>query len=157
MGNAQLNREVADYIDATTFAVLAYVREDKTPVLRAMGSSVASGPDIYFSTRNGAAKVQEISKHPRISFFFEHDNQELPAWRNVLLVGNAEIIETGGEFQRAVDLLSGRIPHFKEQIAKGELPNTQIFKLKTEEIEYLDFGQGLGHVQKVVLDRKEPV
>jgi len=157
MSNAPLHREVADYIDATTFAVLAYVRNDQAPVLRAMGSFVSSGLDIYFSTRKDAAKVQEISQHPRISFFFEHDNQELSAWRNVLLVGHAERIETGVELQRAVDLLSSRNPRFRERIAQGDLPNTQIFKLKTEEVEYLDYGQGLGHVQKVVLDKKEPV
>lgn len=156
MSTTPLHREITDYIDTAAFGVLAYVRNDQTPVLRAMGSFVPDGLDLYFSTGRDAAKVREIDRHPRISFFFEHDNQELPTWRNVLLVGRAERIENVTELQRAVQLLSNRSPNFKDKVARGELTKTQIFKLRTDEIEYLDFGQGLGHVHKVVLDKKGP-
>lgn len=150
MNTKELHREITEYIDAAKFAVLGYVRRDQTPLLRAMGSFVPDGLDLYFSTGKNAPKVQEIGRNQRISFFFEHDNQELPTWRNVLLLGLAEKVENVTELQHAVKLLSNRSPHFKEQVARGNLPETQIFRLRTDEVEYLDFGRGMGHVHRVV-------
>lgn len=155
MSQEQWREEVAEYIDKTRFAVLAYVRNDEAPVLRSMGSFVASGLDLYFSTRKDAPKVKEIDERKRISFFFEHESQELGQWRNVLLIGDALRVGCGAELEKAVELLSSRNPRFKERIAKGELANTQIFKLKTSDIEYLDYGKGVGHVQKITLEKEE--
>ena len=155
MSQEQWRGEVTEYIDKTKFAVLAYVRNDQTPVQRSMGSFAPKGLDIYFSTRKDAHKVKEIVDNKRISFLFEHENQELSQWRNVLLIGEAAKTDNIEELDSAVELLSSRSPRFKERIAKGELANIQIFKLKTSEIEYLDYGKGIGHVQKIILEKDE--
>jgi len=155
MSQEVCQNEIAKYVDQTRFAVLAYVRNDRTPLLRSMGSFVPSGVDLYFSTRKEAAKVQAIAEHKRISFLFEHDNQDLAKWQSVLLIGDAKPIDGGAELDKAVTLLSERNPRFKERVDKGELPSTQIFKLKTEEVEFLDYGKGFGHVQKVTLQKRE--
>ncbi|MFZ2948505.1 MAG: pyridoxamine 5'-phosphate oxidase family protein [Desulfuromonadaceae bacterium] len=147
--------DVFSYIDKTRFAVLAYVRHDGTPLLRSIGSFVPNGLSLYFTTRKDAAKVKEISDRKRISFFFEHEGQELSAWKNLLLVGDAVKIDSGSDFDDAVQLLSARNPRFKDRVAKGELPSTQIFRLNTEEIEFLDYGKGIGHVEKVTLKKAE--
>lgn len=155
MGQEQWKQDVVRYIDNTRFAVLGYVRNDNAPLLRSMGSFVPSGLDLYFSTRKDAGKVKEIGDNGRISFLFEHDNQELNQWQSVLLVGAAVKVDSGEEFTKAVDLLSNRNPRFKERVEKGELAHTQIFKLKSEEVEYLDYGKGFGHVEKIVLQKNE--
>jgi general stress protein 26 len=155
MSQEAWKEEVVSYIDATRFAVLAYVRHDGTPLQRSMGSFAPKGLDLYFSTRKEAAKVQSISEQKRISFLFEHDDQELTQWKSVLLIGDAEKIDSGAELDLAVSTLSLRNPRFKERIDKGELPITQIFKLKAEEVEYLDYGKGFGQVQKTVLRKAE--
>lgn len=157
MSQEQWKQDVVTYVDKTRFAVLAYVRNDAAPLLRSMGSFVPSGLDLYFSTRKDAAKVKEIADNSRISFLFEHDNQELNQWKSVLLIGDAVRVDSGEEFTKAVDLLSSRNPRFKERVDKGELAHTQIFKLKSEEVEYLDYGKGFGHVEKVVLQKDESV
>lgn len=151
MSCEQLKSEVLDYITKSEFAVLNYVREDKAPVSRAMGSFVPSGLDLYFSSRRDAAKVKEINANKKVSFFFEHDNQELSVWKNVLLIGDAELVESESELKTAVELLGARNPRFKERVAKGELQNTAIFKIKTQEIEYLDRTKGQGYVKKISL------
>lgn len=155
MSQDQWREEVVDYVDRTKFAVLAYTRNDQAPIVRSMGSFVPSGLDLYFSTRRDAAKVQEISGRNRVSFFFEHDNQELGQWKNVLLIGEAEKVDSGAELDKAVELLGSRNPRFRERVARGELPDTQIFRLRTQEIEYLDYGKGLGHVRKITLEKEE--
>ena len=155
MSQEAWKEEVVSYIDKTRFAVLAYVRNDGTPLQRSIGSFAPSGLDLYFSTRKEAAKVQAMSEQKRISFLFEHDNQDLNQWKSVLLIGDAEKIDRGAELDLAVKTLSQRNPRFKERIDKGELPITQIFKLKAEEVEYLDYGKGFGQVQKTVLRKAE--
>lgn len=155
MGQEQWQQEVVTYIDKTRFGVLAYVRNDGIPLVRSMGSFVPSGQDLYFSTRKEAAKVKEISDNGRVSFLFEHDNQELNQWKSVLLIGDAVRVDNGEEYSTAVELLSTRNPRFRERVEKGELAHTQIFKLKSGEIEFLDYGKGFGHVEKVVLHKNE--
>jgi pyridoxamine 5'-phosphate oxidase len=56
-----------------------------------------------------------------------------------------------------VGILSDRNPRFKERIEKGELPNIQLYKLKTRDIEYVDYGKGFGHVEKFTLNKEEEV
>ncbi|HBF39008.1 MAG TPA: pyridoxamine 5'-phosphate oxidase family protein, partial [Firmicutes bacterium] len=139
MSQISWQSEVLDYITNTKFAILAYVREDKTPLLRSMGSFALSGFDLYFSSGKDTSKVTEIIKNPQVSFFFEHDNQNLEGWKSVLLLGRAELLIAGTEYNNAIELLSNRNPRFKERVVKGELTSTAIFKLKTREIEYLDY------------------
>jgi pyridoxamine 5'-phosphate oxidase len=151
MSQISWQSEVLDYITNTKFAILAYVREDKTPLLRSMGSFALSGFDLYFSSGKDTSKVTEIIKNPQVSFFFEHDNQNLEGWKSVLLLGRAELLIAGTEYNNAIELLSNRNPRFKERVVKGELTSTAIFKLKTREIEYLDYSKGFGNVQKYQL------
>ena len=151
MSDKQFEEEVREYISTTRFAILSYVREDRVPVPRSMCSFVPDGLDIYFSTPKVTAKVKEIGINKRVSFFFEHDNQALDSWKSVLLIGEAEQVEQEPELSKAVGLLSGRNPRFKERVAKGELPNTAIFKIRTREVEYLDYSKGPGFVQKFKL------
>ncbi len=143
--------DVVDYITTTRFAVLGYVREDRTPLLRSMGSFALSGFNLYFSSGKEAPKVREIEKNPQVSFFFEHDNQNLETWKSVLISGRAKLLISGTEYDNAIELLGDRNPRFRERVAKGELVNTAIFKIKTEEIEYLDYSKGFGTVNKYKL------
>lgn len=151
MSNTQWEEEVIDYIAKSSFAILAYVREDKTPILRSMGSFATSGLDLYFTSRKDSVKVKEIEINQQVSFFFEHDNQSLPSWKSVLLSGKVELIEKEPEFSKGVELLCNKNPRFKERVAKGELETSGIFKIKTREIEYLDYSKGFGFVQKFKL------
>lgn len=147
----QGHEEILDYIVNSKFAVLTYVRNDLAPVSRAMGSFAPDGLDLVFSTRKEAAKVREISGNKRVSFFFEHDNQSPGAWKNVLLIGDAEQVAEGAEFKKAVELLSAKSPRFRERAANGELSDTAIYKVRAKEIEYLDRTKGPGFIQKITL------
>lgn len=151
----QRKSEISDYVNATRFATLAYVREDGSPVQRSFGSFALAEYDVIFSTRKVAAKVRDIVTNNKVSFLFEHESQELANWRNALFVGEAHKIEEPRELDWAVGILSERNPRFKERIEKGELPNIQLFKLKTRDIEYIDYGKGAGHVEKFTLSKSE--
>lgn len=142
--------EILEYIATTKHAILTYVREDLTPVSRTMGSFGPDGSDLFFSTRKEAAKVQEITHHKRVSFFFEHDNQLPGAWKSVLLIGDAEVVADRESYQKAVELLSAKSPRFRERAAAGDLSDTAIYRVITREIEYVDRGKG-GAAQKIII------
>lgn len=151
----QRKSEITDYVNATRFATLAYLRDDGAPVQRSFGSFALADYDVVFSTRKDAAKVRDITANNKVSFLFEHDDQELQKWRNALFIGEAYKIEDARELDWAVGILSQRNPRFKERIEKGELPAIQLFKLKTRDIEYIDYGKGAGHVEKFTLHKTE--
>ncbi|GAM10288.1 pyridoxamine 5'-phosphate oxidase [Geobacter sp. OR-1] len=151
----QRKSEITGYANGSRFATLAYIRHDGSPVLRTLGSFALADYDVIFSTKKGAAKVRDISENNRVSFYFEHDGQELSNWKNALFIGEAHTIEEQRELDWAVGILSDRNPRFKDRIAKGELPNIQLFKVKTRDIEYIDYGKGPGHVEKFTLSKEE--
>ena len=75
MSNTESQSEILQYILDTKHALLTYVRSDLTPVSRAIGSFAPDGEDLFFSTSKESAKVKEIEKNRRVSFYFQHDNQ----------------------------------------------------------------------------------
>lgn len=153
MSNEDLKQTISDYISKTTFATLATVRSDKAPVLRAIGSFAQDGLDVYFSTGKNTVKVKEIEKNNLVSFFFQHEGQDLKAFKNVALIGKAEKVKDENELKKAVELLSNRSPHFKARVEKGELGQIAIFKVTAKEAKYLDFSKGFGAdaVQEIII------
>jgi general stress protein 26 len=123
--------------------------------LRTLGSFALSGYDVIFSTKKEAAKVREISENNKVSFYFEHYGQQLSTWKSALFIGEAHKVENARELDWAIGILSDRNPRFKDRIAKGELPNIQLFKVNTRDIEYIDYSKGAGHVEKFTLSKEE--
>jgi general stress protein 26 len=151
----QKKSEITDYANSARFANLAYIRHDGSPVLRTVGSFALAGYDVIFSTKKEAAKVRDISENNKVSFYFEHDGQQLPLWKSALFIGEAHKVEEARELDWAIGILSDRNPRFKDRIAKGELPNIQLFKVHTRDIEYIDYSKGAGHVEKFTLSKEE--
>ena len=149
-----LKQIAAEYISKTKWATLATVREDGAPVLRAMGSFAPAGVNVYFSSRKGQAKGRHLKANSWVNFFFQHENQELASFKNVAIVGKAEDLpEDGAEYKKGVELLSARNPRFKERVERGELKDTAIYLIRTQEIKYLDYSNGIGNqaIQEVIL------
>jgi pyridoxine/pyridoxamine 5'-phosphate oxidase len=149
----ELQQAALEYIKQTRWATLTTMREDAAPVSRAMGSFAPDGLNIVFSTRKNAAKTRHIAKNSFVNFFFQHENQELTTFKNVALIGRAEEVAGGSEYQRAVELLSARNPRFKVRAERGELSDTAIYLIRTTEIKYLDYANGIGPaaVQEIIL------
>jgi nitroimidazol reductase NimA-like FMN-containing flavoprotein (pyridoxamine 5'-phosphate oxidase superfamily) len=142
MSQNELLKEALDYAQKTRFATLNYVREDNAPVSRAMGSFAFDGTKVVFSSQKSAAKVAAIKSKNRISFFFEHEGQELATWKSALAIGSAELVENEKEKNRLAGILADRNPRFKERIEKNELDQVAIFLLKTDELQYIDRSKG---------------
>ncbi|NTW48155.1 MAG: pyridoxamine 5'-phosphate oxidase family protein [Chlorobiales bacterium] len=152
MSQAENKTEILKYILDSKYALLTYVRNDLTPVSRAMGSFAPDGDDLYFSTGKDTSKVQEIEKNKRVSFYFEHDNQAPESWKSVLLIGDAEQVSVGTtDYDKAVERMGAKSPRFRERISKGDLGSAAIYKINTSEFEYLDRSKGNGPARKIVI------
>ena len=152
MSHPENYSEILNYIQESKFALLTYVRSDLTPVSRAMGSFAPDGENLYFSTGKESAKVREIEKNKRVSFYFEHDNQTPENWKSVLLIGDAEQVNSAStDYATALERLGAKSPRFKERIVKGDLDSAVIYRLGTREVEYLDRSKGYGPPLKIVV------
>ncbi len=146
--------EILQYILDAKHAQLTYVRSDLSPISRTIGSYAPDGEDLFFSTSKESAKVEEIEKNRRVSFFFEHENQAPESWKSLLLIGNAEQVTAGStDYEKAVERLGAKSPRFRERIAKGDLESAAIYRIKTTELEYLDRSKGNGKLQKIVVSQ----
>jgi len=152
MSNEENKNEILQYILDSKFALLNYVRQDLTPLSRAIGSFAPDGDDLYFSSSKESAKIGAIAKHQRVSFYFEHDNQELESWKSLLLIGDAEPLAYGSsDFDKAVDRIGARNPRFRERVAKGDSVNIVLYRISTSELEYLDRSKGNIPTRKLVV------
>jgi hypothetical protein len=163
-GAEPVGQGIVDYIEATAWATLATVREDGSPALRTMGNFAtgAGGRHIYFSTGKEADKSRHIRSNPRVSFLFQHEGQELAAFRNVAAVGNAELLTGGPDLSIGAETLSARCPHFRAQVDRDGLDSTGVYRVRVEEIKELDFRRGFGPEAVVTVrvfpadERREP-
>lgn len=153
MSDQELKQEIAQYVKDIPWGVLAYVSADGIPVQRTFGAFAFDQDDVIFSSHKAAAKVAAIVDHPKVSFFFERMDQELNKWKSVLYVGEAAPIEDPEELTAAFAALSARSPFVKDLVERNATGDFRLFRLRTSQIEYLDYGQGFGHVDKLATGR----
>jgi pyridoxamine 5'-phosphate oxidase len=152
MSKIEYQKEILKYILDSKYALLTYVRADRTPVSRAMGSFALDGDNLFFSTSKESAKVPEIENNNRVSFYFEHDNQVLESWKSVLLIGDAEQVSVGSlDYEKAIERLGNKSPRFRERVAKGDLGSAAIYRIQTNEFEYVDRSNGNAPTRKILV------
>lgn len=134
--------EIQEYITASKFGLLTYLRSDLTPISRTMGSFAPEGLNLYFSTARDSAKVTELQERGRVSFYFEHDGQAPERWKSVLLIGDAELLEGGDSYSAAVTGLAAKSPRFRERVEKGDLASAAVYRVNTREVQFLDRSKG---------------
>jgi pyridoxamine 5'-phosphate oxidase len=142
MSNTETLSEIHGYIRGNRYAALIYMREDLSPIARAIGSFVYDGGNLYFSTGRESAKIKEIARHPRVSILFEQEGQLLETWKSVLLVGDASELQAGtDEYAHVVSLISEKSPRFRERAERGELSSAVIFRIRGQEYQFLDYSR----------------
>jgi nitroimidazol reductase NimA-like FMN-containing flavoprotein (pyridoxamine 5'-phosphate oxidase superfamily) len=152
MSNQEVQREISEYVQDAPLGVLAYVRADGTPVQRTFGAFAVSGNDILLATKKSSAKVAEIASQPKVSFFVEKKDQNPTGWKSALYLGTAAPITADDELQHAVQAISARSPFIRDVIAQEGLKDFEWLRLQTRAVEWLDYGKGRGHVDRVVFD-----
>ena len=141
-----LRQDSIDYINATSWAELATVREDGTPVIRTIGAFALNegGTSIYFATFPNADKTQHIARNNRVSFFFQHEGQQLHEFRNVELLGDTGKVTGEEDILHVATLLSARSPFVKEFIEKNGIAVFDYYEVEVTEGKFLDYRHGIG-------------
>ncbi|ABK98205.1 pyridoxamine 5'-phosphate oxidase family protein [Pelobacter propionicus] len=144
--NGNIRQEIINYMEQTQWAELATVREDGTPVIRTMGAFAidGGGARICFATMPGAAKTRHISSNNRVSFFFQHEGQDFPTFRNVEALGDASRITKEEDLRRTAERISARSPFVKDLIEKNGLGVFEFYEIRVSEIKFLNFSKGVG-------------
>jgi nitroimidazol reductase NimA-like FMN-containing flavoprotein (pyridoxamine 5'-phosphate oxidase superfamily) len=140
---SELKKEVENYINSTKYIVLGTVK-DGIPFLRTIGAFANDGLTVYFSTNKNTEKVKHIGKNPHVSLFFQHEGQDITSFKNVSVIGRATQVAEKKEQDKAIGLIGGRNPRFKERVTKGEAKDAAFFKVEPIEVKFLDFSRGIG-------------
>lgn len=140
---SELKKEVENYINSTKYIVLGTVK-DNIPIQRTLGGFANDGYTIYFTTNRNTEKVKQIEKNRFVSLLFQHEGQDIKSFKNVSIIGRAAQISGENELKKAIALIGGRNPRFKERVEKGETKDTAIFRVEPVEIKFIDFSKGIG-------------
>jgi pyridoxamine 5'-phosphate oxidase len=151
MSNQDVQHEISEYVQDAPLGVLAYVRADGTPVQRTFGAFAVSGSDILLATKKNSAKVADIASQPKVSFFVEKKDQNPVNWKSALYLGIALPITADDELQLAVQAISARSEYIRDVVAREGVKDFSLLRLQTKAVEWLDYGKGFGHVDKVVI------
>lgn len=135
---------IEEYLTNTKYIVLATVDDENTPALRTLGAFGVDSYTTYFSTAEGAEKVEQIKHNTNVSVFFQHENQELASFINVAIKGKAAKVTDEAEVIKAIEVIGKRNPRFKERIEKDGLGSNVIFRVHPSELKILDFKKGPG-------------
>ncbi len=136
--------ELNEYFNNTRFIVLATVNGEQEPIQRSLGSFAAQDLTVYFSTHKATAKVEQIKQNSNVSILFQHEGQELPSFRNAVVVGTAKQITVREELDKAIELLGNRSPRFRDRALKGELSDNAFYRVEPSQIKVVDFAKGAG-------------
>jgi uncharacterized pyridoxamine 5'-phosphate oxidase family protein len=128
------NELIKEYLKDSKKLVLATVDSDNKPRLRTIGGFVINNFVTYFSTGKDNNKVLQIEGNNNVEILFEHENQQIPNFKNVTINGKAENIVDPQGFKNAAEVILVKKPHLK---ISQETSN--IYKIVPEEIKVLDF------------------
>jgi pyridoxamine 5'-phosphate oxidase len=156
MSNQNLPQEIETYVDSTPFGILAYVRADQTPVQRTFGAFARVGSAIVVATGRQSAKVAELKRHPRVSFFVEKSGQEGPKWKSALFIGDATEVTCEKKRAAALDAVSARNAYIRNRVAQDGGADFILFRIETREVEWLDRTKGPGHVDRIAIAEGVP-
>lgn len=93
------------------------------------------GEKIYIATDEGTRKVRNIESNPRVAVVFDEYFEPWGRNRAVLVIGRAEVLRGGEEYERAARLLTDRFPYYKRP-PYGPLDpeDTPIISIKPEKV-----------------------
>jgi general stress protein 26 len=138
-------KEIEEYLTATKYVVLATVNEENTPALRVMGAFGVNGFSVYYSTKKDTAKVKQIDANPKVTVYFQHENQEPAKFINVSISGNAIQLSDQTDIDEAVRVISARSAKFRENVEKNGLAdNVYLYRVDPGEVKILDRRNGAG-------------
>lgn len=136
--------KIKNYLNETRYITLATVNEQQQPVQRTLGAFAVEGSTTYFSTGVGAGKVAQIAANPKVSILFQHEAQELPQFVNVAISGTAHQLTDEVEVKKAIQLISDRVPKFRERAELGNLKESLFYRVDPSEATIIDFSKGFG-------------
>ena len=59
-------------------------------------------------------RLRNLADNPRVSLAVDHYDEDWRALRYVIVQGRGDVLESGGEFSRAIDLLVAKYPQYHE-------------------------------------------
>lgn len=131
--------ETIKYIEQSKLSLLTTIGEDNAPYIRPIGAFSNDGVDIYFTTAKTTEKVKHIKANPNVTFYFQNEGQAYETFKSASVIGEANEISAGEEFDKAVEGISLRYPVIKDLVAKGDINNSIIYKVKAKSIKFADY------------------
>lgn len=145
----ELRKEILDYLESHTAAVMATSKQDNPRAASVLYAH--DGFNIIVHTIAGTAKVRTVEINPNVALVIDDQAQE--GWgqmKTLQYIGKAEIIKNSEEQQKAAELYVKRFPMVKRYLTPEGLATDQVLiKITPERVYYSDYAKGMGHRDKL--------
>ncbi|SHO45985.1 pyridoxamine 5'-phosphate oxidase family protein [Anaerocolumna xylanovorans] len=128
--------KIKDYLKSNQRIILATTDQEGSPDVRILGGYGLEGYTVYFSTSKTSNKNTQLSENKNTAVLFQHENQFISRYFNVILYGEAALVENSSEFEKGKGIIQNKNPNVK--ITK-ETHN--IYKIVPKKLKVLDFGE----------------
>lgn len=143
--------EAVKYIEQSKTGLLITVGEDGAPYIRIMAAYSNDGANLYFETGAKSNKVRHIKKNPKVTFYFQNEGQVYDTFKCVSVTGDAsQVLPSDDDFNKAVDGISIRYPVLKENVEKGQIGDSVIYRIKTKFIKMADYTKDPKEVKEII-------
>ncbi|MCI1996400.1 MAG: pyridoxamine 5'-phosphate oxidase family protein [Clostridium luticellarii] len=143
--------EAIKYVEQSKTGLLITVGEDGAPYARVMGAFSNQGANLYFETGRKSNKVKHIKKNPIVTFYFQNENQSYNTFKSVSVTGEtSEVLQGDDDFKSAVNGISVRYPVLKENVDKGDIGDSVIYRIKAKFVKLADYTRDPKEVKELV-------
>lgn len=132
VGGAVFSAAEAAFVDAARTGALATTYPDGLPHVVPI-STVLDLDRLVFATDAEAQKVRNIAWNPRVAICFDEYHEDWSQLRQVIVHGEAYVLDRGFEFERDRTLLYERFPQY-ESTAPIEPGSSLIVEVRVDRV-----------------------
>jgi nitroimidazol reductase NimA-like FMN-containing flavoprotein (pyridoxamine 5'-phosphate oxidase superfamily) len=148
-----IKAKILTLLDQHRKMTVATLRADGWPQATTVGYA-NDGLILYFLCGVDSQKASNLARDGRVSLTIDEDTEQVMKITGLSMAARAQAVVDRGEAEQALRLLMGKYP--KQQSLPTSLPmpnpeNVRIFRLTPTVISVLDYSQGFGHTDLVVM------
>ncbi len=143
----EVNKKIMEVLNNHNLMHIATIDENGNPKVRGVDFAIGEQEnEIFFVTRKDSNKIRHIKNKNQISIAIDHDcpsMEDLNALQYIKAQGQAEMIKTADESQKAMGLLIKKFPFLAD--IPGDPQNMVCVKVTLDQIILVDNSVKFGH------------
>ncbi|MBD8064426.1 pyridoxamine 5'-phosphate oxidase family protein [Devosia sp. PTR5] len=153
--DSALQSKILDLLDKHRILTLATLRSDGWPQATTVGY-VSEGLTLYFMTGKDTQKSRNLALDNRVSLTIDSDTANPMAIAGLSMAARAIPVTDEAQIRNVLfTALPKKYPEYTAMMTDVDIADVAVFELRPEVISVLDYTQGFGHTDMVIVGEAE--